>query len=120
MTPYFNKLQELRDGDAIAQETLIYCIQHGICINGKCLAWLLENHPELIYDEYFDDFKNATRWTIGKAYILGLNDGFYRIWERVGLTEAQHSEFYDQTPELVMMNELVVTEWIGFEEVYDD
>jgi hypothetical protein len=82
----------------------------------ESVEWLIEEHFELVSDEYYVDFEDSSRWSIGKAYILSLEDGFYRCWEEVGLTEMQPNEYYDQTFELVHMKEVTVTTWVTNEE----
>jgi hypothetical protein len=112
----FNMSDELRAGDERAFEALLYCITHNVCVSGDCVRWLVNNHPELISDEYYADFEDSSRWSIAKAYILALDKGFYRCWEDVGLTEMQENEWWDQTLEPVHMKEVIVSTWVTDEE----
>ena len=116
MAGMFDRYDDLRNEIPGAYQALLYCITHGVCIKGECIEWLVDNHPELVSDEVYDDFENSSRWSIGKAYILALDEGFYRCWEEVGLTEMQPSEWYDQTCELVLQHKRTITEWITEEE----
>ena len=116
MTGTFDRYTDLRDNVPGAYQALLYCITHDICVSGRCVEWLIDEHPELVSDEYYVDFDDASRWSIGKAYILALDDGFYRCWEEVGLTEMQPSEYYDQTFEPVHMKEVKITAWVTDEE----
>ena len=89
-----------------------------VCIKGECIEWLVDNHPELVSDEVYDDFDDSGRWSIGKAYILALDEGFFRCWEEVGLTEMQPNEWWDQTCEPVHMKEVTISTWVTDEEDY--
>lgn len=116
MAGTFDRYADLRDYVPGAYQALLYCITHDICVSGRCISWLINNHYELVSDEYYDDFENSGRWSIGKAYILSLDGGFYRCWEEVGLTEMQPNEYYDQTFEPVHMKEVTATTWVTDEE----
>ena len=116
MTGTFDRYADLRNEVPGAYQALLYCITHDICVSSRCIEWLIDEHPELVSDEYYDDFEDSSRWSIGKAYILALDEGFYRCWEEVGLTEMQPSEYYDQTLEPVHMKEVTVTAWMTDEE----
>ena len=116
MAGMFDRYDDLRNDVPGAYQALLYCITHGVCIKGECIEWLVDNHPELVSDEYYVDFDDATRWSIGKAYILALDEGFYRCWEEVGLTEMQSNEWWDQTCEPVHMKEVTITAWVTDEE----
>lgn len=116
MTGTFDRYDDLRNEVPGAYQALLYCITHDVCVSGSCVKWLIHNHPELVCEEYYTDFDESSRWTIGKAYVLALDEGFYRCWEEVGLTEMQPNEWFDQTFELVVMHERVIVEWITEEE----
>ena len=116
MTGTFSRYEDLSKGISGAFEALIHCIHRGICVSGDCVEWLIDNHPELVSDEYYVDFEDSSRWSIGKAYILALDGGFYRCWEEVGLTEMQPNEWWDQTFEPVHMKEVTVSTWVTDEE----
>ena len=116
MVGMFDRYDDLRNNVPGAYQALLYCITHNVCIKGECIEWLVNNHPELVSDEYYVDFIDATRWTISKAYILALNEGFFRVWEEDGLTEMQSSEWWDQICEPVHMKEVTVTAWVADEE----
>ena len=118
MAGMFDRIDDLQDKVHGAYQALLYSLQHDICVRGVCVEWLIANHPELVSDEYYVDFEDATRWTIGKAYILALDEGFFRVWEEVGLTEMQPNEYYDQTAEPVHMKEVTITAWVTDEEDY--
>ena len=117
MAGIFNRYDGLRDDVPGAYQALLYCITHDVCVSGKCVQWLVENHPELVSDEYYADFEDSSRWSIGKAYILSLDDGFYRCWEEVGLTEMQPNEWWDQTFEKVLATDQIVSVWVAPEEL---
>ena len=76
----------------------------------------IDNYPGLIADEVYDDFEDSGRWSIGKAYILKIDDDYYRVWEEVGLTEMQPNDWWDQTPQKMVQRERMITEWITVEE----
>jgi hypothetical protein len=116
MTGTFDRYADLRNNVPGAYQALLYCITHNVCVSGRCIDWLIEEHFELVSDEYYMDFEDSSRWSIGKAYILSLDDGFYRCWEEVGLTEMQPNEYYDQTFECVRMKEVTTTVWVTNEE----
>lgn len=116
MAGMFDRYGDLRNNVPGAYQALLYSITHNVCIKGDCVEWLIDNHPELIVDEIYDDFNDSSRWSIGKAYILALDDGFYRCWEEVGLTEMQGNEWWDQTFEPVHTKEVTVTAWMTDEE----
>lgn len=116
MAGLFDRYADLRKEVPGAYQALLYCITHDICVSGRCVEWLVENHSELVSDEYYVDYEDSSRWSIAKAYILTLDEGFYRCWQEVGLTEMQPSEYYDQTFESVHMKEVAVTTWMTDEE----
>lgn len=116
MAGIFNRYDDLRDNVPGAYQALLYCITHDVCVSADCVEWLVENHPELVSDEYYVDFEDSSRWSIGKAYILALDEGFYRCWEEVGLTEMQPNEWWDQTFEPVHMKEVTISTWVTDEE----
>ena len=116
MTGTFDRYDDLRNDVPGAYQALLYCITHGVCVSGECIEWLVDCHPELVSDSYYDDFENSSRWSIGKAYIIALDDGFYRCWEWVGLIEMQPNDWYDQTFELVLQHKRTIVEWITQEE----
>lgn len=111
MITFFDKYDELCNEEPGAYQELLYCIKNGICVSGRCVEWLIDKHYELIAEEYYDDFKNSSRWSIGKAYILDIEGGCYRCWEEVGLTEMQSNEFYDQTFDRVYTKEITIAIW---------
>lgn len=111
MAGIFDRYDDLRNNIPGAYQALLYSITHNIFVSGECVEWLIDEHPELVCDEYYDDFEDSSRWSIGRAYILALDEGFYRCWEEVGLTEMQPSEYYDQTFEPVRMKEVTTTIW---------
>ena len=116
MAGLFDRYEDLRNNVPGAYQALLYCITHNVCISGRCIDWLIDEHSDLVCDEEYDDFDNASRWSIGKSYILALEGGFYRCWQEVGLTEMQPNEWYDQTFELVLQHERTIVEWITEEE----
>lgn len=116
MAGTFDRYDDLRNNVSGAYQALLYCITHNICVSGRCVEWLIEEHFELVSDEYYVDFDDSSRWSISKAYILSLDDGFYRCWKEVGLTEMNPNECYDQTFELVHMKEVTITAWVTDEE----
>ena len=116
MAGTFDRYDDLCNNVPGAYQALLYCITHDICVSGRCVEWLIDEHEELVSDWYHADFEDSSRWSIGKAYILSLDDGFYRCWEEVGLTEMQPNEYYDQTCEPVHMKEVTVTAWVTNEE----
>lgn len=116
MAGLFDRYDDLRNNVPDACQALLYCITHDVCIKGDCVEWLVDNHPELVVDEVYDDFESSGRWSIGKSYILALDEGFYRCWEEVGLTEMQPNEWWDQTLEPVHMKEITISTWVTEEE----
>ena len=116
MIDIFNRYNDLRNGMPGAYQALLDCVTHGICISGDCIAWLIQNHYELVVDEYYEDYKDSSDWSIGKAYIIALDGGFYRCWEEIGLTEMQPDEWWDQTFQPVHMKEVTVAVWATDEE----
>ena len=116
MITFFDKYDELCNEEPGAYQALLYCLQHNVCIGGACIEWLVNNHPELVSDEYYDAFEDSSRWTISKAYILTLDEGFFRVWEEVGLTEMQPNEYYDQSAEPVHVKEVTIATWVTDEE----
>ena len=117
MAGTFDRYDDLRNDVPGAYQALLYCLQHDVCIRGACIEWLIDNHPELVSDEYYDDFEDSSRWSIGKAYILALDEGFFRVWEEVGLTEMQPNEWFDQTPEPVFQKQKTIVDWMSVEEI---
>ena len=113
----FNMSDELRNGDARAFEALKHCIKVGVTISGEVAKWLVCENEELIIDEGYDDFDDATRWSIGKYYIIMIDDDAYRFWEWVGLTEMQPNEWYDQIPERVFKKRKISNIWMSNEEI---
>ena len=113
----FNMSDELRAGDERAFEALKYCIRSGVTISRDVVKWLLEHHEYLIIDEGYDDFENSTRWSIGKYYIIVIDDNAYRFWEWVGLTEMQPDEIFDQTFEPVIQRTVSVAQWHTVEDI---
>ena len=83
MAGTFDRYNDLRDNVPGAYQALLYCITHDVCVSGRCVEWLIDEHFELVSDEYYVDFDDASRWSIGKAYILSLDDGFYRLLDVV-------------------------------------
>ena len=116
MAGIFERYDDLCDNVPGAYQALLYCATHDVCVDGDCVEWLCDNHPELIADEVYDDFCDASRWSIGKAYILNIGGDYYRCWEEAGLTEMQPNEWYDQTFERVSLKKRVITCWMSKEE----
>ena len=116
MAGIFDRYDDLRNNAPGAYQALLYCLQHDVCISGACIEWLIDNHSELVSDEYYLGFEDSSRWSIGKAYILALDEGFFRVWEEVGLTEMQPNEYYDQPAEPVHMKEVTIPAWVTDEE----
>lgn len=116
MAGMFDRYDDLRNNVPGAYQALLHCITHDVCIKGECFEWLVDNHPELVFDEYYVDFEDSSRWSISKAHILALDEGFYRCWEEVGLTEMQSNEWWDQTLEPVHMKKITVSAWLTDEE----
>lgn len=108
---------ELSGGNKNALEALLYCIKHGVMISGEVAKWLAHENEELIIDEGYDGFDEATRWSIGKYYIIVIDDEAYRFWEEVGLTEMQPNEWYDQTFEPVIQRTVSVAQWQSVEDI---
>ena len=113
----FNMSDELRNNDARAFEALKHCIKAGVTISGEVAKWLAHENDELIIDEGYDDFDEATRWSIGKYYIIVIDDDAYRFWEWVGLTEMQPNEWYDQIFEPVIQRTVSVAQWQSVEDI---
>ena len=86
-------------------------------ISRDVVEWLLGHHEDLIVDEGYDDFEDSTRWSIGKYYIIVIDDEAYRFWEWVGLTEMQPNEIFDQTFELVIQRTVSVAQWQSVEDI---
>lgn len=116
MAGLFDRYEDLRNKVPGAIQALKYCFTHGVCISGACVGWFIDNFPELIVDEIYDDFGDSGRWSIGKAYILNIDGEYYRCWEEVGLTEMQENMWWDQTLEPVHQKEVTVTAWMTDEE----
>lgn len=108
--------EELRNGDKKAWDALAYCFKIGITISGKLLDWLVDE-TECVIDEGYDDFENASRWSIAKYYILCIDGDTYRVWKEVGLTEMQPSEWFDQIPERVLQEQRIIVDWMAVEEI---
>lgn len=108
---------ELRGGNKNVFDALLYCIKHGVMISGEVAKWLVCENEELIVDKGYDDFEDSTRWSIGKYYIIMIDDEAYRFWEWVGLTEMQPSEWYDQTFEPVIQRTVSVAQWQPVEDI---
>jgi hypothetical protein len=108
---------ELSGGNKNALDALLYCIKHGVMISGEVAKWLAHENEELIVDEGYDDFDNAARWSIGKYYIIVIDDDAYRFWEEVGLTEMQPNEWYDQIFEPVIQRTVSVAQWQTVEDI---
>ena len=85
-------------------------VKQGICLSGRIINELV-NDFDIVVDNGYEDFNFACRWTIGKYYILNIDGDYYRVWEDVGLTEMQSSDFYDQVAECVEEREITITEW---------
>lgn len=116
MTGIFDRYADLRNNVPGALQALKYAITHDICINGNCVEWLVQNFPELIVDEVYDDFEDSGRWSISKAYILNIDGEWYRCWEEVGLTEMQDNEWWDQVLVKVHQKEVTIAVWVTDEE----
>lgn len=108
---------ELSGGNKNAFDALLYCIKRGVMISGEVVKWLAHENEELIIDEGYDDFDDSTRWSIGKYYIIVINDEAYRFWEWVGLTEMQPNEWYDQVFEPVTQRIVSVAQWQSVEDI---
>lgn len=108
---------ELRNGDVRAFEALKHCIKTGVTISGRVAKWLARENEELIIDEGYDDFEDASRWSIGKYYIIIIDDEAYRFWEWVGLTEMQPNEWYDQIFEPVVQRTISISQWQSVEDI---
>lgn len=113
----FEMSEELRAGDERAFEALKHCIRSGVAISRDVVEWLLGHHEDLIIDEGYDDFEDSTRWSIGKYYIIVIDDDAYRFWEWVGLTEMQPNEIFDQTFEPVIQRTVSVAQWQSVEDI---
>ena len=113
----FEMSDELRAGDERAFEALKHCIRSGVVISRDVVEWLLGHHEDLIIDEGYDDFEDSTRWSIGKYYIIIVDDDAYRFWEWVGLTEMQPNEIFDQTFEPVIQRTVSVAQWQSVEDI---
>lgn len=111
MAGYFNRYNDLCNKVPGAYEALIDSIKHGVCISGDCVEWLIHNCYELVVDEIYDDFEDASRWSIGKAYVIALDGKFYCCSQEVGLTEMQPNNWYDQTFQPVHKKEITTTVW---------
>lgn len=111
MITFFDKYDELCNEEPGAYQELLHCIKNGICVSGRCIEWLIDEHYELVEEEDYDDFINSSRWSIGKAYILDIEGDHYRCREDVGLTEMQSNEFYDQTFDRVYKKEITIMTW---------
>ena len=116
MIDIFNRYNDLCNDMPGAYQALLHCIKHGVCVSGDCVAWLIQNHDELVVDEIYEDFEDSGRWSIGKAYIIALDDGFYRCWEEVGLTEMQPNDWWDQTFKKVEQREYTAVGWFNHDE----
>lgn len=113
----FEMSNQLHAGDERAFEALKHCIRSGVVISRDVVEWLLGHHEDLIVDEGYDDFEDSTRWSIGKYYIIVIDDEAYRFWEWVGLTEMQPNEIFDQTFELVIQRTVSVAQWQSVEDI---
>ena len=113
----FEMSDELRAGDERAFEALKHCIRSGVVISRDVVEWLLGHHEDLIIDEGYDDFEDSTRWSIGKYYIIVIDDEAYRFWEWVGLTEMQPNEWYDQIFEPVVQRTVSIAQWQSVEDI---
>lgn len=111
MAGMFDRYSDLCNNVPGVYQALLYCITHDVCIKGECVEWLIDNYPDLVVDEYYEDYKDSSDWSIGKAYIIALDGGFYRCWEEIGLTEMQPDEWWDQTFQPVHMKEVTVAVW---------
>ena len=113
----FSMSNELSGGNKNAFDALLYCIKHGVTISGEVAEWLVRENEELIIDEGYDDFEDATRWSIGKYYIIVIDGDAYRFWEWVGLTEMQSNQWYDQVFEPVIQRTVSVAQWQSVEDI---
>lgn len=95
---------------------LMYCIKHDVCISGSVAEFLVDECYEHIVDEGYIDFAESSRWNISKYYIFNFDGDYYRLWQEVGLTEMQPSEYWDQTLEKVSVHKIVDTAWMTDEE----
>lgn len=116
MAGIFNRYEDLRNNVPGALQALKYCFKHNICVSGACVEWFVQNFPDLIVDEVYDEFENSSRWSIGKDYILNIDGEWYRCWEEVGLTEMQENEWWDQTLVKVHQKEVTIAVWVTDEE----
>lgn len=112
----FDSYSDLKNNVPGAFEALKYCIKYKIAISGKVLEWLVSEHPELIVEEYYEDFSQATQWTIDKAYILNINGEYYRVWAWVRLTGNHDTDWPNQFPQLVKQKPFTVYRWLDEEE----
>lgn len=66
-------------------------------------------------DYFYEDFRESSRWSITRTEIVRFNsDQYYSFWYKVGLTEMQEDEWYDQRPQIVRQKK--IEKWI-WEEV---
>ena len=102
-------------------DVLKLAIKQGWDISAEVIKDIVEEdifkHDEtcFIYDEGYDDFEDRGRWTIGKYYIIVVDDEYYQFWEEAALTELQESCFYDQSFIKVRQVEIRKTVWEGVE-----
>ena len=92
---------------------LIDAFEKGLEVQGKVLNEAWGDLEEYEIDSYYENFEDAGRWDIGRAFIYQFTeDGkYYRIWRTVSLTEMQETYFEDQTPQVVEAKSRVVLFW---------
>ena len=114
MTGYFNNVEALNTEEG--WKAFLLCIEAGCGISGEVVKYLIQERYDIVIDSGYVDFEDATRWTISHWLIFNFNGEHYRIWMESGLTDYQENEYYDQTPEKVVLREVRVDEWMTEEE----
>ena len=111
---YFDNVEVLNTEEG--WKAFLLCVKAGCCISGKVVRYLIEERYDKVADSGYVDFEDAARWTISHWFIFDFGGEYYRVWMESGLTDYQENEYYDQTPERVILREVRVDEWMTEEE----
>ena len=64
-------------------------------------------------DYFYQGFEDRSRWSIIRTEIVRFNsDQYYSFWYKVGLTEMQENEWYDQKPLIARRKKIEKLIWV--------
>ena len=114
----FKEIEErIERGDTpeIIREFLEEAARSGKMFDSELVRFICDGFESRDYveniDYFYQNFEDRSRWLIIRTEIVRFNsDQCYSFWYKVGLTEHQENEWYDQKPEIA--REKKIEKWI--------